>query len=215
MKMKAQFHGLVFTLLILIADWQKAWPAPPANKDWQSLSKAGNHIGALRVLDDARLEIVKKYGADLEKVLPKRILAYTSATAHVEIGAVNVAVQQTYRSDMAEVFIVLQAPTVDLEHTARLNDSAVQQIKECLRKGKKPVAEQVDYYLVLQKFASQLQHKNAFAKRPQLLAYLSNGATITISAMTDTSLEDFYKFVDTLPFRKLDQVITGEHGKEK
>ena len=45
--------------------------------------------------------------------------------------------------------------------------------------------------------------------------YLSNGATITISAMADMSRNEFDKFVDAFPIRTIDQVIAGNSLKEK
>ena len=141
-------------------------------------------------------------------------MSLKAGTAHDEIAHTVLGIQQIYSSEATQkLFVVLEIPTVNIEQMARANDSGIQTIKAGLLKGDSPKTEQE--YLMLQGFAAQLQCRGYFAARPQLTAYLSNGATITISAMTNMSRNDFDKFVDALPIRTIDQVISGNSLKGK
>jgi hypothetical protein len=179
-----------------------------------TLSKSGNHVGALPAPDAAQLKIIRKLVVELKTLLPETLLSLKAGTAHDEIANTELGIQQIYNSGATQkLFVVLEIPTVQIETMARDNDSFIQRIKSGALKGNSPIGEQE--YLMLQGFAAQLQCHGSFAARPQLTVCLSNGATITISAMADMSRNEFDKFVDALPIRTIDQVIAGNSLKDK
>ena len=115
---------------------------------------------------------------------------------------------QTYAGAGKELRVDLQIPILNVDNRTQTNATANQFIKAMLGKRERAATDQMEY-LMLQGYLVQIRRDSIFAAKPQMLAYLSNGATITIHAITDIPIDEFKKIINEVPLQKIDSVISG------
>jgi hypothetical protein len=198
---------IIIAVFVSLAS-SNASSALPASANWHELAAAGDYAGALRALDAARLEVVKPYAVVIKQALPKRIGNLNSVRLDDNSAMIQIMFMQWYKSATAEIRVDLVIPTVDVQQHTRVQANLAQNIKDFIRGSKRPSTQQMEY-LILQGFAAQIRRDTIFAARPQMMAYLDNGAAITVHSITDIPLDEFKKLVDDLPLRKIDKAIRG------
>ncbi len=193
-----------------VATPRPAMSDPQAPKNWREFAKAGDYASALRTLDSARSEVVKQYTTAIEQALPKRIgkLNPGKLYDHTGIAYLEIATMQTYAGAGKELRVDLQIPILNVDNRTQTNATANQFIKAMLGKRERAATDQMEY-LMLQGYLVQIRRDSIFAAKPQMLAYLSNGATITIHAITDIPIDEFKKIINEVPLQKIDSVISG------
>jgi hypothetical protein len=177
--------------------------------NWQRLTQAGDFAGALRLMDAARAEVAKPYGVALKGQLPERLSDLNASEFFDNSASIRIMLIQSYAKEGAEVRVDLSVPTVDIDQATFVREPAIKHIKEIVAGADRPTTEQMEY-LLLQGFAAQIRRDSIFAERPQMLIYLSNGAALTVHAMTDMRLADFKKLLGELPLGKINAAISGE-----